>query len=152
MKDAAIIWVNGAGDISIDGYDFEVDDTLTSAVIISLFTDRAVEEDELEDGMQNQGWWGDSYSDEPWGSRLWLLRRQKSLDVVASDAEDYAYEALEWLMNEDLIDSIVVNASRESSTNSAVKDMLVLNIQLSPTSGEPQRELKINIEGDFYGL
>ncbi|PWD90336.1 phage GP46 family protein [Ignatzschineria cameli] len=152
MRDLAVVWVNGAGDISIDGHDFEVDDSLTTAVIISLFTDRAVPEDELEEGMQNQGWWGDSYSDEPWGSKLWLLRRQKSTDDVASDAEDYAYEALEWLVNDNLIDSLVVNASRESSTKSAVKDMLVLSIELSPTSGEPQRELKINIEEAFYGL
>lgn len=152
MQDLAVIWVNGAGDLSIDGHDFEVDESLTTAVILSLFTDRAVAEDELEEGMQNQGWWGDSYSDEPWGSKLWLLRRKKSTDDVASDAEDYAYEALDWLMNEGLVDSIIVNASRESSTNSAVKDMLILNIQLSPSNGEPQRELKINIEEAFYGL
>lgn len=152
MQDLAVIWVNGAGDLSIDGHDFEVDESLTTAVILSLFTDRAVAEDELEDGMQNQGWWGDSYSDEPWGSKLWLLRRKKSSEEVVNDAEDYAYEALDWLMNDGFIDSIIVNASRESSTNSAVKDMLVLNIQLSPSNGEPQRELRINIEEAFYGL
>ena len=146
IKDAAIIWVNGGGDITVDGEDLLIDESLTTAIIISLFTDRAVPIDELE-GQENAGWWGDSYSDEPWGSKLWLLARSKSLQTVADDAEDYAYEALEWLIDDGHVDSIVVNATRRSSNNSAVKDLLHLHITLSPSNGELQRELKVTIEG-----
>lgn len=147
LVDIAVIWVNGSGDITVDGEDFLLDDSLTSSVIISLFTDCAVEPEDLEKDQQNRGWWGDSYSDEPWGSKLWLLARSKSTQEVADNAEDYAYEALEWLMNDGFVDSIVINASRESTTNSSVKDLLHLNIMLVPSDGKPQRELKFYIEG-----
>lgn len=149
MIDVALIWVNGKGDITVDGEDFVIDESLTNSVIVSLFTDCAVEDDELEKDQINRGWWGDSYSDSPWGSKLWTLARSKSLQSVADDAEDFAYEALDWMLNENLIDSLVVKATRESTRNSTVKDMLHLNIQLSPSDGSPQRELKITIEGGF---
>lgn len=149
MIDVALIWVNGKGDITVDGEDFVIDESLTNSVIVSLFTDCAVEDDELEKDQINRGWWGDSYSDSPWGSKLWTLARSKSLQSVADDAEDFAYEALDWMLNENLIDSLVVKATRESTRNSNVKDMLHLNIQLSPSDGSPQRELKITIEGGF---
>ncbi|UNM95660.1 phage GP46 family protein [Ignatzschineria rhizosphaerae] len=149
MTDIAIIWVNGAGDITVNEEEFDLlsDNSLTNAVIISLFTDRAIADDELEKDQQNRGWWGDSFSDEPWGSKLWTLARSKSLQSVADDAEDFAYQALNWMIDENLIDSLVAKATRESTTNSNVKDMLHLNIKLSPSDGSPQRELKFIIEG-----
>lgn len=147
MKDVAIIWVDGGGNISVDGEDLLADDSLTNTVIISLFTDRAVNDDELSADQKNAGWWGDSFSDEPWGSRLWLLAREKSLQSVVDDAEDYAYEALQWLIDDHYLDSVVITASRESSQNNAVKDMLHLNIQLLLPNGEPQRALKFIIQG-----
>src|SRR5699024_9381802 len=147
MKDAAIIWIDGGGDITVDGEDLLIDESLTNNVIISLFTDRAVPDDELETDQENAGWWGDSYSDEPWGSKLWLIARSKSLQTVADDVEDYAYQALEWMIDEGLVDSIVVNATRESTANSNVKDALHLNVELAQSRGEKQRSLKIIIEG-----
>ncbi|SQD03554.1 phage protein GP46 [Escherichia coli] len=40
MTDLAIIWTNGRGDIAQDGIDMLTDDSLTTDVTISLFTDR----------------------------------------------------------------------------------------------------------------
>lgn len=152
MKDAAIIWIDGSGDLHVSDEDLLIDDSLTNYAIISLFTDRQVEPEELEDGQTQRGWWGDSYSDKPWGSRLWLIAREKSLQSVADDAEDYAYEALNWMIDDTLIDSVVATATRESSQNSAVKDILHLNILLMPSDGQPQRTLKFIIGGDHNGL
>lgn len=149
IKDAAIIWVNHAGDITVNGEDLLIDESLTNFVIISLFTDRAVDPIELTDGQANRGWFGDSFSDSTWGSRLWLLSREKSLQSVLDDAEDYAYEALEWMRKEALVSEIMVKATRESTGKNAVKDILRLDIKLTLPSDNKtyQRELKIMIEG-----
>lgn len=147
MKDAAIIWIDGFGNLSVDGEDLLIDDSLTNAVIISLFTDRAVSDDELRDDQSNAGWWGDSFSDSPWGSRLWLLAREKSLQSVADDAEDYAYESLNWMIDDEFVDSIVATATRESSQNNAVKDVLHLNLEFHLPDGQPQRTVKFIMEG-----
>ncbi|STH73574.1 phage protein GP46 [Escherichia coli] len=71
MTDLAIIWTNGRGDIAQDGIDMLTDDSLTTDVTISLFTDRrALDSDTLPDGSDDRrGWWGDSYRDRPIGSR-----------------------------------------------------------------------------------
>ncbi|STE21677.1 phage protein GP46 [Escherichia coli] len=48
MTDLAIIWTNGRGDIAQDGIDMLTDDSLTTDVTISLFTDRrALDSDTL---------------------------------------------------------------------------------------------------------
>ena len=78
MTDIAIVWVNGRGNIQQAGIDMLTDDSLTTEVIISLFTDRrALDSDDLPGGdSDRRGWWGDSYRDRPIGSRLWLLSRE----------------------------------------------------------------------------
>ena len=51
MTDIAIVWVNGRGNIQQAGIDMLTDDSLTTEVIISLFTDRrALDSDDLPGG------------------------------------------------------------------------------------------------------
>jgi phage gp46-like protein len=85
------------------------------AVEVSLYTwARAKPDDVLDDG-QKMGWWGDSYpsvvSDQI-GSRLWLLRRHKFTDELPRLAEDYAKEALQWLLDDDVVFAFNVSAQR----------------------------------------
>lgn len=94
-----IIWDNlkGAGvDVTASG--LAQDDGLATLALISLFTDaRAAESDITPDGSDDlRGWVGDSFSDEPWGSRLWLLSREKLTTDVRNRAVSYAQEALAW--------------------------------------------------------
>ena len=79
------------------------EDTLTRAVLISLFTWRRAMTDDPVDDEELFGWWGDSYptiADDRIGSRLWLLRRVKLTDATQRDAEFYANEALQWLLDD----------------------------------------------------
>ena len=80
MTDLALAWNNrlGAGDICVVGADLQAEAGLDTAILISLFTDARVREDELPPGHTwRRGWWGDDVEDEPdiTGSKLWLLRR-----------------------------------------------------------------------------
>ncbi|NHB97019.1 phage GP46 family protein [Photorhabdus stackebrandtii] len=86
-------WLSGNGDL-VTGND------LQTAIIISLFTDRQARPDDEIDGVDRKGWWGDIGSDYQIGSRLWLIRRQKLTTAVALKTEDYAREALQWMLDD----------------------------------------------------
>ena len=62
-----------------------------------------------------QGWWGDTYATvagDRIGSRLWLLQREKILPLTLQRAEAYAKEALQWMIDDRLVERITVNAVR----------------------------------------
>lgn len=94
-------WREGCGDL-ING------DDLQTAMIISLFTDRVARDDDDIDGEDRRGWWGDMGEEHNIGSRLWLLRRQKLTQDVAQKAEDYAREALQWLISDGVVSSFTI--------------------------------------------
>ncbi|QHB31886.1 hypothetical protein F0T03_06720 [Yersinia canariae] len=96
-------WQTGGGGL-VDGNDLE------TAILISLFTDRLARVDDVIDGDDRRGWWGDTGSEYPIGSRLWLLRREKLTTKVALKAEDYASEALDWLRDDGVVTAISTDA------------------------------------------
>lgn len=89
------------GDIEIEHNGFSSDEGLVSLVLICLFTDaRAAESDEIPDGTDDRrGWPGDSFSDFPWGSKLWLIEREKLTEAVRLRAENYATLSMQPLIN-----------------------------------------------------
>jgi phage gp46-like protein len=125
-----------AFDWALCGPDLESDDGLRSAVVISLFCDRlAAADDVLPDGSgDRRGWWADVPPDgaddakpDYIGSRLWLLRRAKATDRTARLAENYAREALKWLIDDGVAAAVSCRASWLS------RDELQLAIALSQT-------------------
>lgn len=95
---------DGSFDIGIENGDLLTDYGMRTAVIISFYTDRAANDDDvIPDGTDNRrGWWADSYNDDDdkIGSRLWLLGREKQTDETLGRAEEYADEALQWLIDD----------------------------------------------------
>lgn len=88
---------------------------LTRSVIISLFTWRRAATDDPVDDDERFGWWGDSYppiADDRIGSRLWLLRRVKLTAQTQRDAEFYAREALQWLLDDGQVIDLEVSSER----------------------------------------
>ncbi|HHX4055422.1 TPA: phage head spike fiber domain-containing protein [Burkholderia contaminans] len=83
------------------GY-LDTGDDLSTAILISLFSDRqAAPDDEIPDGTTNpRGWWGDLDSSTQIGSRLWLLSRAKQTTETLKRANDYIAEALQWLIDD----------------------------------------------------
>ena len=112
MTDLALSWDNtaGRGDICVVGADLQADDTLETAIILSLFTDARVREDELPPGHTwRRGWWGDDVDDEPdtTGSKLWTLRRSKATQELLVRARAFCREALQWLIRDSV--AVAVN-------------------------------------------
>ena len=128
MADIAIVWDQGCGSLQLNGADLLTDDSLLTAVLISLFTDRrALASDEIPDGTRDRrGWWGDSFRPRPIGSRLWLLRREKTLASVISRARAYADEALGWLSQDGVASSVVCHAERVGHARLALSVRITL--------------------------
>ncbi|UHG95293.1 phage GP46 family protein [Pseudomonas sp. 7-41] len=92
--------------------------SLIRAVVISLFTWRRAATDDPVDDDERFGWWGDSYptiADDRIGSRLWLLRRVKLTADTQRDAEFYAREALQWLLDDNQVLEVEVVSERADS-------------------------------------
>ncbi|WP_431297276.1 phage GP46 family protein [Rahnella sp. PAMC 25559] len=108
MTDITTLWnaEQSAGDWVEASGDLQEGDDLHTAILISLFTDRLARVDDDFDGEDRRGWWGDVDQDYPVGSRLWLLRRQKLTVSTANKAENYASEALKWLIDDGVVASI----------------------------------------------
>jgi len=112
MTDITTRWdpSTGQGDWVVAQGDLATGDDLQTAIFISLFSDRQARPDDDFEGDDRRGWWGDTGSDYPIGSRIWLLRRQKLTIAVANKAIDYAVEALQWLIDDGVIASLSVNS------------------------------------------
>ena len=131
ISDIALKWQTNNADIVIENADIALDNSVGSLVILSLFTDRrALESDVIPGGgTDRRGWWGDTWSQNPTGSRLWLLSREKQVSSVLRRAKSYAEEALAWLAEDGHVRQVEVSAS------SPADGFLLLNIQLTLPDG-----------------
>jgi phage gp46-like protein len=122
MSDVALVQSDGgimpAFDFDVANGDIIFDDGLKTPVILSLFTDRTAEPDDIlpNGGNDRRGWWGDlpvTASDERdvSGSRLWLLDRAKALVATATMARHYIAEALKWLIDDGVAKSVTVETN-----------------------------------------
>lgn len=114
------IWLHledNQGNIEILNNDLRRDPTLENAIEISLFTDRRADDiDALPDTSgDKRGWWGDDVSEKLLGSKLWLLRRSKNTSDIPARTEQYVKEALQWMIDDGVIDSFEVSVQQIGS-------------------------------------
>ena len=133
-KDIKVVWDNVLlqGDVSLNIGDLETDETFETAVLMSLFTHRRVDSDEelLDDPNDRKGWWGDQYAEidtDEIGSKLWLLARAKTEEKTLEKAKQYAYEALEWMLEDGVASEIIVVVERQGKPGN---DRLAFKVQI----------------------
>ncbi len=142
MSDIALVMTEGdtipSFDFAIANGDIVLDEGLRSSVILSLFTDRLAEADDVlpDGGTDRRGWWGDlpvSLGDERdnSGSRLWLLDRAKAFASTAMLAKHYIAEALQWMID----DGVAKTVSVETQWNAPGFLAIGLNISQADQSG-----------------
>ncbi len=122
MSDLKLTWdlESGSADFEIsdvDSNDLAIDDGLETAIILSLFCDRRAEDgDVLPEGeTDRRGWWADVFpvvAGDKFGSRLWLIARSKETPDVLARGEEYAREALQWLIDDKVSDQIDLEVTR----------------------------------------
>jgi phage gp46-like protein len=117
--DISTIWDVGLGqgDYQVANGTLVSGNDIESAMLISLFTDRAAGPDDvLPDATQNKmpdprGWWADTDEAYPIGSRLWLLDRSKGPADLPARAKGYAQEALQWMVDDSIVGRFDINAA-----------------------------------------
>lgn len=130
MSDVALkLKEDSSFDIEIANGDLVADEGLETAVAISLFTDRRVTDEQLPQGItEKRGWWGDMFADndgDQIGSRLWTLQREKKTQELLRLAEDYAREALQWLIEDGVASSIGATAQFTGEAQSRTWEIVV---------------------------
>lgn len=113
MSDLALIYDGHGCDLALDGNDLQLDDGLTTAILISLFSDRRARADDVlpDATSERRGWWADAWPQvegDRIGSRLWLLGREKELAEPLRRARTYAEEALAWLIDDGIASRVEV--------------------------------------------
>lgn len=107
MTDIALQFSDLAGgDLVLAGLDLARDDGLETAVLVSLFTDRRADPEQIragEDASDLRGWWGDynpTVDGDQTGSHLWLLRREKQTAETLKRGRQYSERALAWMVED----------------------------------------------------
>jgi len=117
-------------DMDIEKGDFKQSDFLESAINQSIGDYAPANTDEIDrfNGDQllkarNRGWYGSSYADGEYGSKLWLLEHEKKTDGTLKIAKQYVEESLQWIINDGIASEINVSTSW-------YLDILVINIEV----------------------
>jgi len=108
------IRTDDAIDMLIVDNDLDTDEGLQTAILVSLFSDKRIDQDEVEEGISDRrGWWGDEFPDvegDEIGSKLWLLDRSKIIQETLNRAQEYAADALQWMLTDGVASKIVPSA------------------------------------------
>ena len=115
-----------SNDIKIQNGILDLDNGLQTAIYISLFTDRRIgEDDEIPDRSNDRrGYWGDALEEEPLGSFLWTLDREKITNSVLNKIDTYSKDALNWLIEDGIASEINTIVERDS------KNIEQINIEI----------------------
>lgn len=134
-QDIAFVDVgNNCLDLKIVDGDLQSDDGLENAVLISIFTDKRVEKEELPESIIDQkGWWADSISDpsdDLIGSKFWLQDRGKLTTNIKNDIRDDIQESLQWLIDDGIA------ATVEVTTTLIAGERIDIDIQIFKPEGD----------------
>ena len=137
MSDIGIFINNSCFDLDILNDDIRPDDGLETSIIISLFTDKRVDDDSLPIGESSKrGWWGDALALndlDQIGSRLWTLDRSKINNETLRRSEELAKESLEWMIEDQIASEIKIISEYNDDKH------LIMNISVSRPNRDDEK-------------
>ena len=101
-------------------------DWLHQAVVISLFSDARLADNELmpDNTDDRRGHWGDMFlpaDSDSLGSLLWTLYREKLTPAVTNRARDLCIEALAWMLKTSWVIAIGVDTEKLHNDKLAIR-------------------------------
>jgi phage gp46-like protein len=99
------------GDFAMLGSGLELGNELQSAVLISLFTDRVADSDDvLPPGQATdpRGWWADTYEGDQIGSKMWQVFWRQTTQDTLNWVTDTANKALQWMIDDGVAAAVTV--------------------------------------------
>jgi phage gp46-like protein len=141
--DILVQWdnANAIGDWTLAEGDLQTGQDLETACLVSLFTDKLATPDFAPtDGTSDRrGWWADLYNDQPLGSSLWQLDRAKKTRDTLGLARRYAQDALQWLIDDGVATSVVVDTRWLGNAVGAASTMLGIAVAITKPDGSLTR-------------
>lgn len=104
--------LGGLYDINIENGDFQIANNFDTTLQMSLLAERRADASEVAIPQYRRGWFGNELSDIAGfqiGSKLWLLEQARRTRTTLNLAINYAKEALNWMVEDDLIESFEIN-------------------------------------------
>ena len=133
-----------SGDLGWGDGDLEREAGLKTAVLVSLFSDRRADDDDVLDNINDKrGWWGDQTANislDQIGSRLWLLDRSKTDQDTLLRAQEYAEESLEWMIDDEVAERIECTTERQTrtATNGNITETLAMKVEIYKIAGNTE--------------
>jgi len=101
--------------ISKDG-DLEGSNSIDTAILMSLFTDKRADVSEIRESSQRRGWWGNLFNDNVGyeiGSKIWLNSSQGRITAEnLNSLNTNSLESLAWLKEDNIVDDIKVSSEK----------------------------------------
>jgi phage gp46-like protein len=113
-------------DFSFSNGDFVLTEGLDTALLMSVYVDKRAEASEMPAPATRRGWWGNlvgDYINYQIGSKLWLLSQARKNNNTLNNAKTYAYDCLQWLIDDQY-------ANRIEVTTSYLNNTLILNVKI----------------------
>lgn len=132
MSDLALLHNDLNLDLVQANGDLSANLDLENAILISLLSDRALEENSPAIDGYKGGWWGDVFpkvSNDKIGSLLWTLKREKATTETATRAREIVVNALDWMIEDGVASRI------EVTTQIVERDCMEINIQIHRPNG-----------------
>ena len=95
-----------------DDGDFQKVNSFETALLLSIFCERRASVTEVPDTFRRRGWIGNINRPVEYGSKLWLLEQARLTNATVNAARTYLEQALQWLIDFNYLDEIVVTATR----------------------------------------
>lgn len=127
-----------SGDLVFENNDLNTEQGLETAVIISLFTDRRANDDDILPEVNSddkRGWWADQTSnieEDQIGSRLWLLNRAKTTEENIVRCKQFVRESLQWMIDDGVVIKMTVDVERQGDPGN---DRLAFAVDLFKQDG-----------------
>ena len=103
-----------------DTGDFDTTEGLDTALLFSLFEERRADPSEVSPPNKRRGWIGNELQDDigfELGSKLWLLDQERLTQETVNKAQDYAQQAVQWLIDESIVDDVVTTAEKVGTSD-----------------------------------
>lgn len=117
--------------------DFLTTEGIDTSLLVSFFTDKRANSNEVSNPYYQRGWWGTLYKDsnEPeLGSKIWLLDQSVNTQETLNKGIAYITDAYNWLVQDNYADKIEVSGTSNFQdiylTVKIIKDNNVINEQV----------------------
>ena len=123
----------------------DMQDSLSRAVVISLFSWRRADDGDTYDlELGKQGWFGDSLNNDWIGSKLWQLLRTTITNETLLRAQEMAGQALQWMIDDGICSDISVSVERDTNDQNRIN----LSVILEQSHGKTSYEIKDILNGN----